>query len=301
MNKKPTEDEHYIAQVHLKGFSPEYAKYKLNKKTKCFIYYYDLKNNIQQKAVPVDSVCFERNLYEFRDNAGKIIYQNLIENTLSAVEKLFPKYREKLEKKSFFEENFSTKCFLTSEEKAFWVTYIVIQMLRSPQVLDEAEKITIDTFADKISSQEAKNLARYFCIPFLKNIEDNSPEAEFIGKLSAPMLNMYFSVCVDKKGRFITSDKAMYIYSPEFPCEEYERVIFPITSQLCLILIGRELKQQCKSKNFLFPANEDAVEQVFANMARSAFEKIFANHELNPKELKLLRDAMNTKESIDFI
>lgn len=299
MKNEPTKSEHYIAQVHLKGFSPEYVKYKQNKKTKCFIYYYDLINNIQQKAVPVDSVCAEKNLYEFRNDDGNIIYQNLIENTLSAIEKVFPKYREKLEKKAFFDENYKTKCFLTSEEKAFWVTYIVVQMLRSPKVLDEAEKIARDTFADQISSQEAKNLSRYFCIPFLKNIEDNSPEAEFIGRLSAPMLNMYFSICVDKKGRFITSDKAMYIYSPEFPCDEFERVVFPITSELCLILIGRELKKQCTKKNFLFPANEEAVERVFADMSRSAYEKIYANRELNPKEVKLLKHALNTKYSKD--
>ncbi len=299
MNKKPTVDEHYIAQVHLKGFSPEYEQYKKDNKTKCFIYYYDLINNEQQKAVPVKSVCSEKQLYEFKDNDGKIIYQNLIENTLSAIEKEFPKYREKLERKAFFEENYKSKCFLTSEEKVFWVTYIVVQMLRSPKVLDEAEKVTIDTFADKISSQEAKNLSRYFCLPFFKNIEENSQEADFLGRLSAPMLNMYFSICVDKKGRFITSDKAMYIYSPEFPCDEFERVLFPITSELCLILIGRELKNECRKKNFLFPAKEDAVEQVFADMSRSAYEKIYANHELNPKELKLLKDALDSKYAED--
>ncbi|MCR4697054.1 MAG: DUF4238 domain-containing protein [Lachnospiraceae bacterium] len=301
MNKKPTEDEHYIAQVHLKGFSPNYAQYKKDKKTKCFIYYYDLINNEQQKAVPVESVCFKKNLYEFTNNEDEIVYRNLIEKTLSSLESMFGHYRDELEKKAFNEENYNTPCFLRKEEKIFWATYILIQMLRVPQVLEVAAKITKEVFAENVNHKQARNLSLLYCLPFYKEIDMNSPEASLMNNLLEPMLDMYFSVCVDKKGRFITSDKAMYIYSPEFPCEEYERVIFPITSQLCLILIGRELKQQCNSKNFLFPANEDAVEQVFADMARSAFEKIYTNHELYPKELKLLKDAMSTKESVDWI
>lgn len=296
MNKKPTEYEHYIAQVHLKGFSPQYEQYKKNKKTKCFIYYYDLIKDFQQQAVPIDSVCFEKNLYEFTDKEGNIALTNLVENYLWQFETMFSGYRNELESKAFNEENCKTKCFLRTEEKRFWITYILLQMLRIPQVLEKMQEI-IQKIIPEIGKQQAKNLSIFHSFPFWGEAEENSLGWDLLSKLVDPMLNMSFSICVDKKGRFITSDKAMYINAPNLYYEEYEKVVFPITSEICLILLGGEAKKHCSKKNGLFFAKDEFVWSVFKDISSSAYEKIYANHELTPKELELLTDVFNSKYS----
>jgi len=297
MAKNPTVKEHFIPQVYLRGFSPGYEIYRkdLVDKSKFTIYYFDLFENKQQKAVPIKSQCYEKNIYEVKNSEGNIINQNLIENALGNVENLFSNYRDELERKVFIEENFKTPCFLTKEEKTFWVTFIAIQLLRTPTILNVAQDITKDTFGDLITDNEARGLARMYCLPFYKEIEENSIEARFLDKIMSPFFKMHFHVFVNKNDNFITSDKTMYVYSPETPCEEYERVVFPITSSICLILLGGKEKKDWAGKNCLHPSNSEVEEMVFKDIAGSAYGKLFSNHILNAKELKMLKDVEEIK------
>lgn len=78
----------------------------------------------------------------------------------------------------------------TNDEKVFWVTYIIIQMLRTPQILEIVESLSIETWGDNVSSKQAKNIARKFCLPFFKEIDESSNEAFIINALFEPMKNM---------------------------------------------------------------------------------------------------------------
>ena len=61
--EKPTEDEHFIPRVYLRGFSE--IKNSKKKNEKALIWQFNLKT-MQQIPVPVDvkDICFEKNLYE---------------------------------------------------------------------------------------------------------------------------------------------------------------------------------------------------------------------------------------------
>ena len=63
---KRTRKQHYIPQVYLRGFSPEYKQKDSRGKDilKYTIHCFDLEKMKQYpKAVPIDSICFEKDLY----------------------------------------------------------------------------------------------------------------------------------------------------------------------------------------------------------------------------------------------
>ena len=70
-NKNLTKKQHYVPQVYLRGFSPgEEMTYSFNLKT----------GIPKHKPIPIETVCYEKYLYEIKDSNGKIISDNYIEN-----------------------------------------------------------------------------------------------------------------------------------------------------------------------------------------------------------------------------
>ena len=125
---------------------------------------------------------------------------------------MFGNYRRELENKAFLEENYKTKCFLTNEEKAFWMTYIIIQMLRMPKVLQLTEDLSLKIWENEINTKQAKNIARMYCLPFFREMEENnSEELAVFNALLNPMETMTFGVGVDRQAKIITSDKPVYM------------------------------------------------------------------------------------------
>lgn len=197
-----------------------------------------------------------------------------------------------MERKAFIEDNYRTNCFLTNDEKVFWVTYIIIQILRTPQILEITERLSIETWGENVSSKQAKNIARKFCLPFFKEIDESSNEAFIINALFEPMKNMSFGVGIDRSKSIITSDKPIYVCAKDFPCEEYDEIIFPITSELCLFLFGNENKAKYR-KNFLFPIGDEIKQEIIKSMSASSFGKLYSNHILTKMERKYIKEVIS--------
>lgn len=96
-----TKKQHYIPQVYLRGFSPEYERNKIDLPVpKYTIYCYDLSvQNQISKAIPIKSVCYEDDLYEVTNINEERILTNYLERLFSALEKRFSTYRHELEKR----------------------------------------------------------------------------------------------------------------------------------------------------------------------------------------------------------
>ncbi|HAQ91220.1 MAG TPA: hypothetical protein DCR89_09895, partial [Coprococcus sp.] len=104
-----TEKQHYVPQVYLKGFAPQYVyqsrEKNKNSKTKYGVFYYDLQERTQSKiAVPIKSVCFENDLYEVTGKSGEIVYDNRLENRFSRLESRYAELRTNIENKAFIKE-----------------------------------------------------------------------------------------------------------------------------------------------------------------------------------------------------
>lgn len=294
-----TRKQHYIPQVYLRGFSPQYID-KNNEvpPSRYTIYCHDLtKEAPLYKSVPIKSICYKNDLYEVTGHDGEIVLPNRLEKFFSVLEKMFSEYRNKLERKVFITENYITNSFLTREEKSFWITYILIQILRIPQILELAEQVSLETWEEELTNKQAQNIARLFCLPFFKEITEGSQETMVFDTLVKPMKSMSFGIGVDVLRRIITSDKPVFVYSKEFPCEEYEKIIFPISSQICLFMFGNEDKKM-QRKNFLFPIDEVCREEIVKSMSASAFEKVYSNHILDKKERKHIKEIMKDREEV---
>ena len=286
-----TKKQHYIPQVYLRGFSPQYKNDVGGKldKGKYTIYAYDLKKNQSSQAIPIKSVCYEDYLYEIRNDEGGFVSENYLENFLKILENSFGKYRKKLERKAFLEEN----CFLTQEEKCFWVTYMIIQILRLPSALNAVTEAIKEHAAVTLSDAQAKNAARGYCLPFFSSIGEK--EGRIIKALLEPMGNMNFGVGVDLQGKIITSDNPVYIELSQWPCDEYDIIIFPISAQLCLFLFGNENKKNTR-KNFLFAINEKHREFIVTSLASNAIRKLYSNHELTEMEREYIKQGTKDRE-----
>lgn len=297
-DKNMTKKQHYIPQVYLRGFSPEYVdknnEIPLSRYT---IYCHDLTKEVQSyKPVPIKSVCYKNYLYEVTGHDGEIVLPNHLEKFFIEMEKMFGKYRHNLERKAFITENYSMNSFLTQEEKLFWITYILIQILRIPQILELAEQIGLETWEEELTNKEAQNIARLVCLPFFREITEGNKETMVFDTLFEPMRSMSFGIGVDVQERIITSDKPVFVHSKEFSCKEYERIIFPISSQICLFMFGNEDKKK-QRKNFLFQIDDDYREEIIKSMSASAFEKVYSNHIFNKKERKYIKEIMKDREN----
>lgn len=293
-----TKKQHYIPQVYLRGFSPEYVKGNKDYPTYRYtIYCHDLNSKKQLlQAVPIKSICYNEYLYEVTGHEGEIILPNYLEYFFSVIEKMFGNFRGRLERKAFIEENYRTKCFLANEEKIFWVMFILIQILRMPQVLKMAECVSKEIWSDNINTKQAQNIARIFCLPFFKEIEEGSKEAYIFETLFGPMKNMSFGVGVDRERKIITSDKPVYVCAKSFPCDEYDEIIFPISSELCLFLFSKENKANYH-KNFLFPINDEIREKILKSMTASSFGKLYSNHILDKTERRHIKEVLKENET----
>ena len=277
-----TKRQHYIPQVYLRGFSTNYQDARRDlPSSKCNIYCYDLMgNNKIMDPVPIKSICYEKYLYEITDSDGGFLHINHLEKFFSELERRFGCYRSKLERKVNIENNYKINCFLSTDEKLFWVTYISIQLLRIPQILKIAKETNLEIFGDKINEDQAKNMARMMCLPFWTKLEEGKKEVMVLESIFKPMLNMSFRVGFDRKAGIITSDRPAIIKSGEFPCEEYTRVVFPVTAQICLFMFGKE-ERRVYPKNSLFLIGDEQRRDINRMVRKYAFKNIYSNHLLD--------------------
>lgn len=311
-----TEKQHYVPQVYLKGFAPQYVyqsrEKNKNSKTKYGVFYYDLQERTQSKiAVPIKSVCFENDLYEVTGKNGEVVYDNRLENCFSVLEKHYSELRTNIEKKAFVKDNYKTKSFLSRDEKMHLMGYMTIQLLRTPTFLSLALKVAQEVWKNDKSEEQLKNIVRIQCLSFIdtycrndeKYVDNNKKfvgisdnQFEILGSIIRPMVGMSFMIGVDNKSRLITSDNPVYIRNSNKEClmkgedVQNDEIIFPITASLCLIMVGGENKDRYP-KNCLFEITDEWRKHIFAAMCCTTDKKIFSNHKFDKDELKIIDEV----------
>ena len=84
-----TKNQHYIPQVYLRGFSPEYEKgSKSYPNSRYTIYCYDLNVKKQKyESVPIKSICYIQYLYEVTGHSGEIVLPDYLEHFFAGIVK----------------------------------------------------------------------------------------------------------------------------------------------------------------------------------------------------------------------
>ena len=274
-----TVKEHFVPKTYLRGFSCDGTN----------VFAYRMSDGFRPPcAVKVDSICYEKNLYEVRDENDNIILQNQVENQLSNIEGGFSSYRKLLERKAFIKSNFQSAHILTAEEKTFWKYYIAFQMLRVPLVLDKAEAIIENEFPIKLKKNVARVFALDSCLssPTKNSIVTTSSLNEYCNAFE----KMTIVVGVDDSDSIITSDDPVYAYSPTQSHDNAEEIIFPLTSKLVIYLFGGQMKSQVR-KNSLLHIDAPELKRIQNNIAYSANEWIYSKRPLSKEEKQTVDEA----------
>lgn len=283
--KKYTKKQHYVPQVYFKGFSDDLIK----------IWSFPIDALDKGAYVPIESVCRENYLYEFKDNNENLILPNRIEIVLSQLERLFYEYRGKLIEKTAIEQNYNTKCFLSYQEKEFWKLYIAVQILRDPILLDTVSLFAKECWGDALTENQRKGFALNQCLPFLNEIK---AEDKIVFNAMLQTLNeMSFLVGVDEKNSIFTSDSPVFMCSQagETPrIEKIEQIIIPITSGLAFILFGGTNKKLYRNR--LYKLDEEALKHIKYSIAYAANNRLFSRKKLSSIDIGVIERARKDKE-----
>ena len=278
--KQITEKQHYVPQIYLQGFSQDGIS----------IYEYNFKKaGPIQNAVPIESVCREKNLYEVRNPSGEIINTNFIENVLCSFEGDFSEHRKKLLRKVIHKENFQIKSFLTKEEKAFWTFYTALQIVRNPITLSGVKAIIQDETQGYFSELEAQNLAVALCLPFFQdpNKQDLNPLKFFLAMLSTKTI----SVVYVETDNLFTSDHAVYgSRRPEDEFYQFERLWFPISSNCALIFSDPKTVDRTM-RNRIISVTEEEVRNQNKGIAYIAAQMVLSKHPFSDEDIELIEKA----------
>ena len=280
--KQQTNIEHYVPRVYLKGFSD-------NNKS---VYAYSLKDDKEILNCSIETACQERWLYEFKNDDDKLILANLLEDILAKVEILFSKYRDILIKKAYQTENLKTKCFFTTEEKAFWKVYIVIQMLRTPSIINGLTDRIKNQVGEEFTTNEVRNYTLISVLPILKELRiENNAFSFLLGLISQDHICAF----VDNSHGLFTTDNPIACDSPKQGSNEIELLYFPVTTDIAIILFGGELKKEY-GRNRLYYFNSQQLLKFKQGIAFTAQNMIYSKCKLSKDDIELIKNARESNK-----
>lgn len=220
--QNPTRAQHYIPQFYLKHFSPDSKR----------IYQYNVRAGKQTPvSVPINSICFEKNLYEFQDSEGKIVKQNLLEKRLSVFEGMFAQAFRSIITKTNDPLCLFSNCFLTPQEQASLIVFISTLILRHPIILNAGIETAKESIGNGIQQYQAKNLTLQMCLPLYRKISID--EKNIFNEIISWFEEMSFQVYVSSKDVFFTSDHPVVIIGSHSP-HHIEELFLPITPRIML-------------------------------------------------------------------
>ena len=274
MNNEPTVKEHYIPRCYLKQFTINGEQ----------IYQLDLSIG---KAIPrpvsIKSICYEDNLYEFKDESGDFKYRNLIENKLSIYEREFAKTFYSIRMKATNGKNFGVLSFLTSKEKCFLIFFLATMIVRNPDTLQAVTETTVEYFDSNISDNRARNLAIIECLPLYKKLDYK--EKNILNSVIKLFENMSFQICVTNKDVIYTSDKPVILLGEGI--EKIKSVYLPLSPRIFLKMLPySQTKKECRNR--LVALNDCDVKNINRMIVSHSKRWVYSKNSFTKKEIKLL-------------
>lgn len=279
-----TKNEHFVPVAYLKSFSEDGI----------FTYAYDKKNvQLLKNHIPIDTICYEKNLYE--DASGSVLPPNTIENSLKSFEDELPKFKKQLEKKTI-KDNYKINCFLTLEEKSFWILFMVIQILRNPETLKYGQHF-FDQFTEyEFSENDKKVFTLKQCLPLYEKFDIQ--QKNLFNDMLKKLKDSHFNVGVYEKDCLITCDNPVYC---QINSEHIiEVMIMPITPQIAIFLYGGDNKRTHK-RNILFPLTEKLIDAINQSMIFMSERWIYSKHPFSKDDISMISWVMEkVEEAIDL-
>lgn len=270
---KPTTDEHYIPRCYLKQFTIDGER----------LYQYDVISKKQTPVpVPITSIGYKRNLYEFQNENGEFIHRNLIEKCFVPYEGIFENVFRSIQAKAINKANLATRSFLIEKEKAFLMLFLTTMILRAPETLQELSETTKDIYNRNISDATAKNLVLQTGLPIYKKLDFK--ETTLFNAVLGLFEDMAFVIGITEQDVLLTSDKPVLVTGEHTPVKVLD-VLLPITPNLILFMkpyanTNRELY------NRLIRWNQKNIEAANKKMIRLCHRWIYSKSLLTEQQIK---------------
>ena len=271
-----TKEEHYIPVCYLKQFSPDEK----------MVFQFDaLSGKQSDNPVPINSICFVKNLYEFKDENGEFMYSNLMEDILHDLEGEFTTAIKSINRKAFIKDNLKTGCFLTPEEKDTLVLYMAVQRLRMPSLISEVETELRKKYEDILYDSTIRNVAIISCLPI--SVDKKCALRKCISELC----EMTYSIGVAYRDCIITSDNPVsFLYDDNY--DKLEEVIFPLSSRAVLYMQPRSQTKPGR-RNILFELTQDSIDNINQVTMELCSRWIYSKQPLSQNQIEWLNSNKN--------
>lgn len=266
--------EHYIPQFYLRNFSTD------NKR----IYQYQLNSRSPSKLVSIESICCEKNLYEFRGENGEIIYKNLIEKSFAICESEISNVIKSIISKSQHIENFQTLCFLTTNEKAMLILFISMLILRTPTILNSIQDATLWLWKGRISANKAYNMALQALFPIYKELDPD--DINLLATIMTWFEKMSFQIGITGCDCLLTCDRPIILRGGNEVFNS-DDVIFTLTPRVLLYMKKLELTGAFY-KNRLTYLSKEFVNAVNREIIANSNRWIFSKNLITSKQIEFI-------------
>ena len=281
---RPTEKEHFIPRMYLRGFS------EVKESGKALIWQFNLKT-MKQTPVQVDvqDICFEKNLYEIKGRDGSFIAQNTIEKTFGKIEDNTNRVIQAVRAKSENENCLNCPTVLSEDDKSYLIILITSLLYRDPATIESGISFLQESNPN-MDDREARNFTLLNLLPLGLDAEwdKNTIIRTAVGNLTG----MAYQIGIADEDIIITSDRPVVIWFPK-ENEQHNRpraIAFPLTSRLLLYMFPEESVDPI-ARNCFVKLSDDQINDLYVNTAVSARNWIYSRSQLTTEQLGIIREA----------
>lgn len=275
--KNHTKDQHYVAQVYLRGFSS-------NGKT---VFAYSVKDNKRyDDEFSIRDICHKKYLYEFRDNDGKIFNLNHIENQLKErIEDNYANYRGLLEKRIPCDSNNNMSGFFKQEEIDFWKMFASVQAVRFPNIIQFFTDKLLKDSDGKLTKNEARNLILRDTVSSKSFMNPNAQSTySYIYDI---FRDLYMSLFVDETESIFANDRVLSFGQTE-KATKPNNVLLPITSKMVIVFYDDEHEPDLGKNNLHYFTPEEL--DNYKRCTTTNAEWIYSQKPLSDKDIQILQE-----------
>lgn len=284
---KPTQNEHFVPRMYLKGFSEIKKKAR---KQKAYIWEFSLKSMKQiPTQVDVEDICYEKNLYELKDDDGSFIARNRIENIFGKIEGQTSRVIGQIISKSQNEQCLNCPTILSEDDKSYLIIFITALLYRDPQTIKNGISF-LQTLNPSNDERQARNHTLLNLLP--TGIDDEWDNNTIIRTAVKDLCGMVFQIGIADADVIITSDRPVIQYPPD-EIEMYNRpkaLVFPLTSRLVLYLFPIETVEPI-GRNCFIRLSEEQINDIQYNVAVFAREWIYSRNPLTKEQIERIKEA----------
>ena len=282
-----TVDEHFISRMYLKEFAEVRGS---GHKEKELIWQFNVKTLEQTPVqVNINSICYEKNLYELRNDDGTFIERNTIEMAFAGIESGVRKAIKSIKNRTQNEKCINCTTFLTDEEKSMLVIFITALMYRDPQTIERGISYLKENNPD-LSDMQARNFTVLNLLPLAQDPEWN--QNTIIRTAIANLNNMAFQIGVTSDDVIFTSDRPFvewFSHDNELS-NRPKALVFPLTSRIVVYMYPQEDIESI-GWNYSFRLDEERIRDIQINIAICARNWIYTRERLTDEQIGLIKAA----------